>query len=73
MTVDEEIQEILQRTLPVNDNFAYDNKEKPRDTASKTNSALNGINIIGNKNIIISANNTFILLLLAVLIFCIFH
>lgn len=70
MNIDKSIQEILQRTLPVNDNCATDKNLLSADgTPTKKNGIqLESINIVGNQNIIISTN--LISILIFVLSFC---
>lgn len=65
MNVDKSIQEILERTLPVNDNCAQ-RKHDYSDSAKKNIS--HGINVIGNRNIIISTDRIAALLLAAALL-----
>ncbi len=67
MDIDKNIQEILQRTLPVNDNCVHDDKNTSsvsRTAAKKTDYLLESINIVGNQNVIIATNSLTILLLI---------
>ena len=67
MNVDKNIQEILQRTLPVNDNCVQneDTSSSVSRTATKrTDYLLESINIVGNQNVIIATNSLTILLLI---------
>lgn len=72
MNIDKQIQEILQRSLPVNDNCTTEDiqSSKVRTPAKKTDSLSKSINIVGNQNIIIATNS--ISMLLLVLLFCAF-
>ncbi len=70
MNIDKSIQEILQRSLPVNDNCVVDEKiSSSARTPAKNDILLESINIVGNQNIIISTNLISILIL--VLCFCV--
>ena len=72
MDIDKSIQEILQRSLPVNDNRVVDEdvSSANRTTAKKSDIQLESINIVGNQNIIISTN--LISILIFVLSFCVY-
>lgn len=72
MDIDKSIQEILQRSLPVNDNRVVDENVSSanRTTAKKSGIQLESINIVGNQNIIISTN--LISILIFVLSFCVY-
>ena len=71
MDIDKNIQEILQRTLPVNDNCVHnddDSSLNSRTATKKRDYLLESINIVGNQNVII-ATNSLTLFLLIVFIF----
>lgn len=70
MNIDKQIQEILQRSLPVNDNCAVEDNTSsaPRTSAKKSDILSDSINIVGNQNIIIATNS--ISMLILVLFFC---
>lgn len=72
MDIDKSIQEILQRSLPVNDNCVCD-ENSPANTktpAKKTDYFLKSINIVGDQNIVIATNSVSLLIL--VLLFCVY-
>ena len=67
MDIDKNIQEILQRTLPVNDNCVNGETQSTPDSRTatkKTDYLLKSINIVGNQNIVIATNSLTILLLI---------
>lgn len=69
MNIDGKIQEILQRSLPVNDNCVPDNQTLSSSRSpAKKDFLLESINIVGNQNIIIATNSMVMVIL--VLLFC---
>lgn len=72
MDIDKQIQEILQRSLPVNDNCAesVNSPKRTRTPAKKADILSDSINIVGNQNIIIATNS--ISMLILVLLLCVF-
>ena len=69
MDIDKNIQEILQRTLPVNDNCVQDENKSSSGSrtgtaTTKTDYLSKSINIVGNQNVIIATNSLTVLLLI---------
>lgn len=65
MNIDKQIQEILQRSLPVNDNCSVEDSSSStsRTPAKKADCLSKSINIVGNQNIIIATNSISMLIL----------